>query len=87
MGAVYKARQKQLDRIVALKILPPNVSHDPAFADRFAREAKAIVEGPEHRGTLVYSGGDDVLAFLPVDTCLACAAGLHGKFAELLIKE
>jgi predicted Ser/Thr protein kinase len=42
MGAVYKARQKQLDRLVALKILPPSVSIDPAFADRFAREAKAL---------------------------------------------
>ncbi|MCX6910053.1 MAG: protein kinase, partial [Verrucomicrobia bacterium] len=42
MGAVYKARQKQLDRIVALKILPPAVSHDPKFAERFAREAKAL---------------------------------------------
>ncbi|MGD0016714.1 MAG: protein kinase [Verrucomicrobiia bacterium] len=44
MGAVYKARQKQLDRFVALKILPPSVSHDPAFADRFAREAKALAK-------------------------------------------
>ncbi len=44
MGAVYKARQKQLDRIVALKILPPAVSHDPKFAGRFAREAKALAK-------------------------------------------
>ncbi|HEY1791222.1 MAG TPA: serine/threonine-protein kinase [Verrucomicrobiae bacterium] len=42
MGAVYKARQKELDRIVALKILPPSIGSDPAFAERFAREAKAL---------------------------------------------
>ena len=42
MGAVYKARQKVLDRIVALKILPPGVGQDPAFAERFTREAKAL---------------------------------------------
>ena len=42
MGAVYKARQKELDRIVALKILPPGIGDDAAFAERFAREAKAM---------------------------------------------
>jgi serine/threonine protein kinase len=42
MGAVYKARQKELDRVVALKILPPDVGQDAAFAERFAREAKAL---------------------------------------------
>lgn len=44
MGAVYKARQKDLDRIVALKILPPSLGEAPAFAERFAREAKALAK-------------------------------------------
>jgi len=42
MGAVYKARQKELDRIVALKVLPPDIGGDAAFAERFTREAKAL---------------------------------------------
>jgi len=42
MGAVYKARQRGLDRMVALKILPPQISAEPAFAERFAREARAL---------------------------------------------
>ncbi|MGP8054893.1 MAG: protein kinase domain-containing protein [Limisphaerales bacterium] len=44
MGAVYKARQKELDRIVALKILPPGIGDDAAFAGRFTREAKALAK-------------------------------------------
>jgi hypothetical protein len=44
MGAVYQARQKELDRIVALKILPPGIGQDTAFAERFAREAKALAK-------------------------------------------
>jgi hypothetical protein len=42
MGAVYKARQPGLDRLVALKILPPRAGGDPGFAERFTREARAL---------------------------------------------
>ena len=44
MGAVYKARQKELDRIVALKILPPHIGRDGNFAQRFSREAKELAK-------------------------------------------
>jgi predicted Ser/Thr protein kinase len=42
MGAVYKARQPGLDRLVALKILPAEGNADSGFADRFTREARAL---------------------------------------------
>ncbi|HEX3797940.1 MAG TPA: protein kinase [Verrucomicrobiae bacterium] len=44
MGAVYKARQPSLDRLVALKILPSHDGSDPGFAERFTREARALAK-------------------------------------------
>lgn len=44
MGAVYKARQPELDRLVAVKILPPEVGAHPGFAQRFTREARALAK-------------------------------------------
>lgn len=44
MGVVYKARQIELDRIVALKILRPGISQEPGFAERFQREARALAK-------------------------------------------
>lgn len=47
MAVVYEARQESLDRIVALKVLPPTLLDDPARRQRFEREAK-LAAGLHH---------------------------------------
>jgi serine/threonine protein kinase len=44
MGVVYKARQKALNRMVALKLLAPERVRNPQFAERFAHEALALAQ-------------------------------------------
>ncbi len=39
MGAVYKARQLSMDRLVAIKVLQPKLAANPEFIRRFTREA------------------------------------------------
>lgn len=39
-----------------------------------------IVE--RHHGVLIYAGGDDVLALMPVETALACAGGIRSAFSR-----
>jgi len=48
--------------------------------------AKAVIKIVEikHKGSLIYSGGDDVLALVPLHTVLACAKDLADLFAEKL---
>jgi len=57
MGAVYKARQKSLDRLVAVKVLRPADGDDPAFAERFAREAKALAKLTHPNIVAIYQFG------------------------------
>jgi len=57
MGAVYRARQTGLDRIVALKVLHHAFSQDAAFADRFTREARAMARLNHPHIVGVYESG------------------------------
>lgn len=42
MATVYRARQKSVNRMVAIKVLPRSLLHDPSFYERFAREVDLI---------------------------------------------
>ncbi|MFA6929598.1 MAG: type III-B CRISPR-associated protein Cas10/Cmr2 [Lentisphaeria bacterium] len=46
----------------------------------FAGEARNIVQ--QNSGVLVYAGGDDVLAFVPLDKSVACSRSLYDAFAK-----
>jgi serine/threonine protein kinase len=57
MGVVYKARQKSLNRLVALKLLAPERANDPQFAVRFEREAHALAALTHPHIVAVYDFG------------------------------
>lgn len=42
MGAVYRGRQRRLDRVVAIKVVKPDLAADPTYLDRFTREAQTM---------------------------------------------
>ncbi|MBM3888515.1 MAG: serine/threonine protein kinase [Verrucomicrobia bacterium] len=57
MGAVYRARQPLLNRIVALKVISPAVAQDPEFLARFHREATAAAKLSHSNIVLLYTAG------------------------------
>jgi serine/threonine protein kinase len=59
MGAVYKGRQKSLDRIVAIKILPPEAGEDDMqFVERFKNEARTMAKMNHASIVHVYDFGE-----------------------------
>src|SRR6187399_707749 len=64
MGAVYEARMVELGRRVALKVLPPELGANAAFAERFRREAR-VLGRLEHENVLeVFDFGESTAGHL-----------------------
>src|SRR5690349_18073246 len=68
MGEVYRARDTRLDRTVAIKILPEQLSSDPIRKQRFEREAKTISSlNHPHICTLHDVGSQDGISYLVME--------------------
>jgi serine/threonine-protein kinase len=59
MSIVYRARHLELERSVALKLLAPDLSEDPAFQERFIRESR-LAAGLDHPNVIpIYEAGQE----------------------------
>ena len=68
MGQVYKARDTRLDRLVAVKILPPIFANDPQLRQRFDREARTVAAlNHPHICVLYDIGEQDGISFLVME--------------------
>lgn len=63
MATVYKGRQSEIDRFVAVKVLPPHPGQDPQFIERFQLEARTIarLQHPHILPLYDYGMEDDIL--------------------------
>ncbi len=59
MANVYLARDTKLDRAVALKVLPAELSRDPSFVERFRLEAQAAASLNDPTIVAVYDWGQE----------------------------
>jgi serine/threonine-protein kinase len=74
MGVVYRARDKRLGRIVALKRLPESLRHNPTAVELFLREAQAAAV-LNHRNivTLFDAGEEDGVYFISMELLVGMA--------------
>ncbi len=90
MGEVYRARDTRLDRVVAIKVLPPDVSHDRERLVRFEREAKLLASVNHPNISTIYevnsSGGQPfiVMEFVEGRTLDQHSGGRTMPAAEIL---
>ena len=59
MAEVFRGHDMVLDRPVAIKVLADRFAHDPAFVDRFRREARAAARLNDRNVVSVYDSGAD----------------------------
>ncbi len=59
MGAVFRANDLRLDRVVALKILAPEYTRDPACVQRFQNEARAAAKLDHQNIARIFASGED----------------------------
>lgn len=68
MGEVYQARDTRLDRLVAIKVIPPELANTPEARARFEREARVISSlNHPHICTLFDVGREDDIEFLVME--------------------
>lgn len=88
MGEVYKARDIRLDRMVAIKVMPPDFASDPQFRARFDREARAISQlSHPHICTLHDVGEIDGTAFLVMELLQGQTLAERLKKGALVLSE
>jgi predicted Ser/Thr protein kinase len=82
MSVVFRARDRRLNRLVAIKVLPPELAYDPAIRTRFTREAQTAAQLSHAHIVPIYDVGDkDGVAHF----VMALVTG--GNLAELLARE
>ena len=82
MSVVFRARDRRLNRLVAIKVLPPELAYDPAIRARFTREAQTSAQLSHAHIVPIYDVGekDGIAHFV-----MALVTG--GNLAELLARE
>src|SRR5205085_12331742 len=70
MSSVYKARDRLLERNVALKALHPHYSDDPEYVERFRREARSAAQLSHPHTVTVIDRGED-----GGPQCIVCESG------------
>jgi serine/threonine protein kinase len=58
MAVVYRARDLRLERLVAIKVLPPELAHDPSLGTRFTREAQTSAQLAHAHIVPIYDVGE-----------------------------
>jgi hypothetical protein len=82
MSVVYRARDIRLNRIVAIKVLPPELAYDPAISTRFTREAQTSAQLSHAHIVPIYDVGErEGIAYF----VMALVSG--GNLAALLARE